>query len=116
MMAAINVGAVEYGRPQGGMRRAAAGACGSRTIVAGSRINGLVPSVAKMRIEPRKDEMDVDANGNDEGTKEKRWKGARRGEKDIVLVDEVEIKSILTMTVRMIARSLRRLRSVASES
>jgi hypothetical protein len=72
MMAAIDVGTVmEYGRPQGGMRHAAAGACGSRTIVAGSRINGLAPSVVKMQIEPRKDEMDVDANGNDEGMKEK---------------------------------------------
>jgi hypothetical protein len=44
-------------------------ASSSATVVTEGGVNGLAPSPAKMRLEPpEEDEMDVDTNGNDEGT------------------------------------------------
>jgi hypothetical protein len=54
------------------MCRAAPGACASSsaTVVTEGGISGLAPSPAKTRLEPpEEDEMNVDTNGNDEGTK-----------------------------------------------
>jgi hypothetical protein len=55
--------AMMYARPEGVVRRAAAGTSSSETIIAGGRANGLPPDVAKMRIVPQKeDETDVDGH------------------------------------------------------
>jgi protein SMG6 len=63
MMAAVNVCPVsECGRPQGVVRRVAAGASSSGTIFAAAGVSGLLFGVAKMRIGSQKDETKVDGH------------------------------------------------------